>query len=438
MTPPAKDRDMDQPAQNPSTFDHVVVMVDVYAPTMRLAQGFLDAGAVCVRVQSTPEAPPVYRAPFPVGQFRDNIVHHGDFEATLRAVAAHDPAVVITGGESGVELADRLSEALGLATNGTALSTARRDKYLQIEAVKAAGLRGARQLLATDADQLADWHRQIGGQVVVKPIRSAGNDGVTFCTTPNRSAAAFGTVAAATNIFAHRNEAVVAQEFLHGTEYVVNTVSRDGRHRATDVWRYTKLSANGVSERISGAVSVPPDDRHRDELVAYGFAVLDALGVRHGPAHLEIMLTPDGPCLVEAGIRLCGADTAYYAELVTGESQVLRTVQAYLRPEEFLATHDEPHHVERHAAMAFLTSPVEGILRSYPLLKHVEALPSFHNLQFAVKPGQFLPRTVDDSSEPMLIGLTHRVAAVVARDLNTVNYLDGHGFYDLEPDRSST
>ncbi|MDH6574463.1 ATP-grasp domain-containing protein [Kitasatospora sp. MAP5-34] len=411
-----------------------VVMVDVYAPTMRLAAAFIKAGYACVRVQSTLEVPPVYRSSFSLDQFADNIVHHGDLAATVSAVAAHAPVAVITGGELGVELADRISEALGLPSNGSALSEARRNKYVQIETLKAAGLRGARQLLVTGESELADWHREIGGRVVVKPIRSAGNDGVSFCDTPAESVAAYRDIKDRTNIFANRNEGVVAQEYLAGGEYVVNTVSRDGHHRATDLWKYTKMSANGVRDRISGALLVPSDSLAREQLEPYAFGVLDALGVRHGPAHLEVMLTPDGPCLVEVGVRLCGADTAYYAEVSAGESQIDWTVDAYVDPDRFLAGYRTPYRVERHVALAFLTSPVAGVLRSYPLLGEVEQLESFHDLHMTVKPGDRLPLTVDDSSEPMMVSLAHPVEEVVARDFGTLCYLDGRGFYDLEPD----
>jgi biotin carboxylase len=408
-----------------------IVMVDVYAPTMRLARAFQEAGHPVVRVQSTPGVPPVYQGTFDVTEFADNIVHHGDPEATAKAVAAYSPLAVITGGELGVELADQLSEMLGVATNGTRLSAARRDKYTQIATIKAAGLPGTRQHLAASARDAADWHRELGGRTVVKPVRSAGNDGVTFCSAPEETAAAYEQVSTATNIFSFRNEGVVVQEHLDGTEYVVNTVSCEGRHRATDVWRYTKISANGVADRISAAVSVHRGTAERARLIEYGFEVLDALEVRYGPAHLEIMLTPDGPRLVEAGIRLCGADAAYFARLAAGESQIERTVDAYVRPERFLATVHEPQRAERHVAMVYLTSPVTGILASYPLLPQVEALESFHNVQIAVREGDRLPLTVNDTTEPMMIGLAHTSESILSRDLNTVHYLDGTGFYAL-------
>jgi len=78
----------------------------------------------------------------------------------IRAVGL--PIVAIfAGAETGVELADELSEIMGLRTNGTAQSDARRNKYVMGETVRAAGLRAVKQLRASvwaDIDAfLTEW-----------------------------------------------------------------------------------------------------------------------------------------------------------------------------------------------------------------------------------------------------------------------------------------
>ncbi|WFE41147.1 ATP-grasp domain-containing protein [Micromonospora sp. WMMD998] len=409
-----------------------VALVDGFASANRLTQEFRAAGYDSVRVQSTPEIPEHYREDLDLSRYVDNIVHDGDVAATVAALAPYRPLAVIPGSEQGVELADTLGEAAGLPGNGTRLSYARRTKDAQLAALAAAGMPMARQLSVRDAAELAAWHRRVGGRIVVKPTRSARNDGVTFCDTPEESVAAYRRLRHARNNFDQPNEGVVAQEYLTGVEYVVNTVSWDGSHRVTDMWRYTKINVNGVRDRINGILSLPPADTRWPQLRRYARAVLDALEIRHGPAHLEIVLTPAGPRLVEVGARLCGADVARYAVLATGESQVDRTVQAYVDSAGFLADLDAPYRRDAHAAMAFLASPVAGTLRAYPLLDQVERLESYRGRSVNVAPGQRLHRTVDDSSEPLAIGLAHADAATVEKDFLTVCYLDGHGFYELE------
>ncbi|MFC7989591.1 ATP-grasp domain-containing protein [Streptomyces pilosus] len=409
-----------------------VAVVDAYGSAARLAKAFDAAGHDCVRVQSTVDVPAHYRSELALGLYTDNVVHTGDVEATAALLAGHRPVAVIAGAEQGVELADALSEVMGVHGNGTALSDARRTKDVQTRTVAAAGLPTAGQLTVEDAAQLAAWHARLGGRIVVKPVRSARSDGVSVCDSPAESVAAYERIRRAVNDFGVRNEGVVAQRYLSGTEFVVNTVSRDGRHRVTDTWRYRKIDVNGVRDRINGILSLPPSDPRWSRLRDYAHRVLDALGIAHGPAHLEIIMTSDGPRLVELGARLCGSDVARYAALVTGESQIDRTVQAYTDPEAFLADVDTPYRRDGHAAMAFLASPLEGRLRSYPLLGEVERLDSYQGMTLRVAPGQRLRRTVDDSTEPLVIGLAHAEAATVEKDLQTVCYLDGYGFYEVE------
>ncbi|MEW2353475.1 ATP-grasp domain-containing protein [Spirillospora sp. NPDC029432] len=413
-----------------------VVLVDTYTPTRLLAPRFRALGYRCVRVQSTPEPPPLFAS----DQVRHDdyvasVVHDGDVAATVEAVAAFDPVAVVPGGEVGVEFCDLLSERLGTPTaNGTSLSAARRDKHTMVETIKRAGLRGARQLRVADADELADWHRDLGGRVVIKPLRSAGGDGVSFCDTPAESVRAYRALLGSRDIFAGRNDSVVAQEYLPGTEYMVNTVSRDGRHHVCDIWKTTRINANGITDLCDALRLIASDEKEVPALTAYAGRVLDALGIRHGPAHVEIRMTPDGPCLVEVGARIAGGDIPYYASLGIGESQIDWTVDAYVRPERFHERCGRPYEVRRFCAMVAMVSPYEGTLREYRGAEEIRALESLHDMKLLVKPQGRLRRTVDDLSYPVIVTLMDPSDEVVARDIGTIRYLDGPGFYDVEPE----
>ncbi|GGC55297.1 ATP-grasp domain-containing protein [Hoyosella rhizosphaerae] len=410
----------------------VVAITDVYAPTLRLAQAFSAAGHDVVRVQSSRQIPRVYQPGLPPEDLADTFVANINCDDPVSALAPYNPDAVVAGGECGVELADMLSERLGVPTNGTAHSHTRRSKFDQVELARKSGLGAARQILVQNSDHLRAWHSDIGGKIVIKPLRSAGNDGVHFCTTPAESVAAYEAIKDVENIFSVRNEGVVAQEFLVGTEYVVNTVSCNGTHRITDVWRYTKISVNGVSDRVSAAVSVGPHSSAWPTLEKYALAMLDAIEISYGPVHFEIMLTDDGASLVELGARLSGADTAYYATLATGSSQIDWTVLAYTDPDGFARQCAQPLKLQQHVAMCFLTSPQTGTLKSYPLLDEVKRLESHHNIVPIVAPGGHLHVTVSDTTEPMMVGLANATESALERDLLTLHYLDGRGFYELE------
>ncbi len=212
---------------------------------------------------------------------------------------------------------------------------------------------------------------------------------------------------------------------------MVNTVSLDGRHHVCDMWRTHRFSVNGITDLLGGIQLVPRRGPRHDELVDYTFAVLDAVGIRHGAAHVELKLTPQGPCLIEVGARLCGGDLPHCARLAIGESQLDWMADACLRPDRFHARCDEDYQIRRHFAWATMLSPVEGTLRRYRALDEIRGLESFHEMWELTKPGQHLRRTVDDTTFPILVTLMHEVDEIVLRDLGTLRYLDGAGFYEL-------
>lgn len=43
------------------------------------------------------------------------------------------------------------------------------------------------------------------------------------------------------------NEGALVMEYLDGTEYVVDSVSRDGVHRICAIWEYDKRKVNGAN-----------------------------------------------------------------------------------------------------------------------------------------------------------------------------------------------
>lgn len=278
-----------------NTDRRAMVIVDAFASARCLAPLFRARGVDCVHVQSTPTIPDVYAPSFHPDDFIANIVHDGDVAATVAAIDAHAPIGLLPGIERAVMLADELSEELGLPTNGTAQSLTRRDKFRMIETARAAGIPGTEQLLATDAETLLDWYGRNPGRVVLKPVSSAGNDGIFFCDDTDQVRAAFGKLHGTHSVLGQENQAVLAQEYLVGSEYIVNTVSLHGRHHVTDIWKMHHLSANGVRDLPAGAELMPRHGTDQEALVEHTLLVLDALGIRNGPAHTELKLTPKGP-----------------------------------------------------------------------------------------------------------------------------------------------
>lgn len=142
--------------------------------------------------------------------------------------------------------------------------------------------------------------------VVLKPTESAGSDGVKLCYTFNEAQEHFETLMNSQLVNGGDCPSVLCQEFLKGDEYVVDHVSRDGVHKTVMLWVYDKRKANGGDFVYFGMKPVDPSTEVAKILINYTRRTLDVLGIKHGPSHSEIMMTTEGPCLVEVNCRAHG------------------------------------------------------------------------------------------------------------------------------------
>jgi biotin carboxylase len=242
--------------------EQVCVVVDAFSTGRYLAKEFLSKGYRSLHVQSTPKITSDLLRAFEPSDFIENIQHGGDLNATLSEIRRYDVACVMAGTESGVELADSLSESLNLLTNGSRLSRARRDKFEMKEVLRAKGVRTAEYMKAGRASDIVDWAREKRiPKVVLKPVNSAGTDNVHICQSELEIDATFRQIIGRENRLGLVNEEVLVEEFLEGVEHVVNTVSKDKVHYIAEIWRCKKRQVMGASAHASiydMAAMLPP------------------------------------------------------------------------------------------------------------------------------------------------------------------------------------
>jgi biotin carboxylase len=410
----------------------VAVVVDAYSTGARLAPRFRAAGLDVVHVQSHPSPPDFYLRALRRDDFVDNVVHDGDLEATAARVAAYDPAFVVVGSEPGVLLSDALSERLGLPSNGTALSAARRDKHQMASALRRAGLRAVQECKTADAEEAVAWASARGDwPVVVKPLDSAGTDGLALCEDADAIRAAFADVLGRPNALHGANEQLLVQEMLRGVQLFTDSISWDGVHHVSEVWRDTK-------RRIQGNLAYDFEElldchgEQQDQVVPYVHQVLDALGIRFGPAHTEVMLTADGPVLVESGARLHGSIRDDVIDRCT-PSHVTVTVEAYLDPRTVLERAARPYELAAASRCVMLISHQGGRVVSDAGMREVERLPSYAGSIAMAQPGDEITPTVDLFSCPGMIYLVDPDREVLRRDYERLRELEHDGLFELSP-----
>jgi biotin carboxylase len=302
---------------------------------------------------------------------------------------------VVAGTETGVELADALAARVVPNTaNVPELAVARRHKWHMAEAVTAAGLPGLAQICTDDPEEVETWisrERLAGRDLVIKPPMSASTDGVTRVPEGRGWREAFAAQLGKVNQWGRVNDRMLVQEYATGTEYVVDTFTYEGKHTVTDVCRYRKIH-NGTYMAVYESMEwLAPDDPGVPEVIAYTRGVLDAVGLKFGAAHVEVMRTEDGPRLIELNARPHGAGHPRFCRIATGDSQVDRTVRYFAG----LGGIPDGYTLLQHTLIVFLISRSAGVVRNAETLDLVELLPSHQFSAIRVKTGERLEVTKD-------------------------------------------
>lgn len=362
--------------------------------------------------------------------FTCEVQHLGDVAETVAELRRHGVTMVMAAAESGVLLANELSAALGTPGNGMSRPEARRDKYAMHQAVRAAGLPHADSIQSSSADEIADWATARGTwPVVLKPVASAGTDHVIFCDSAEAVVAAHAKISASTDRYGRANPTVLAQQFLVGEEHYANTVSRDGVHQIIEVWHYYKRTVPGGRSINDYEDLLPLDDPGGRRVADYVLSVLDALEIRNAAAHTEVMLTADGPVLVECGARIGGGQMPDVLSKCVGTNQVDALALSVARPEEFVSRAREPYRLLSRLRCVNLISETDGVVPAAEKWSAVRELSSFAGLVLGLPEGSPVPRTIDLATCPGAVYLTSDDPAVIEADTRRLRALERGGLY---------
>lgn len=410
------------------------IIVDGKSTGSELAPAFLRYGILCVHVESNIELRE-RRPPLRESDYVAHLTHAGDLAATAAALRHFTPEFVLAGCEDGVLLADALAEELQLSGNGTRRSLARRNKALLTEVLQEKGLLAVPSYVASTADQAASLAQSLGEwPVVVKPIDSSATDGLAFCDDAGAVRVAASQLLGRINFMQSRNDQVLLQRRMQGPQYFALSVSRDGKHHIIELW-------SDQRERVPGGGVVPSLDRLlplcgelQERLHRYICDCLDALEIRIGPSYLEIILTSDGPVVVDLAARLMGTQNCQLMEQACGVSQLQLTVACYAAPAEFAALVARPPRRDQSVWIVWLRSRRLGRLASDSWRTRITSLRSYRGMLGTPALGDVLRPTIDEATMYGLVYLVADDEAAVARDAATLQALiESAQLFELEP-----
>ncbi|BBV00644.1 ATP-grasp domain-containing protein [Providencia hangzhouensis] len=320
----------------------IIIIIDGISTAVGYAPAFKSYGIDCIHIYSSKTFKDKFSHLIKAEDYTFVFEYENDLSFLLTQLKQFHILAVLSGVESGSELKDKLSERLGLQyRNDASTSEARYHKYIMTQTVNEHELLAPEQFTSTNKDELLYWikNRNVF-PIILKPTNSAGVTGVFRCNSLKEAEHYIDTIKDMKSYFGVSNNMIVAQECLQGQEYIVDAVSLDGMHRIINIWEVYR--EEGSSPLLDGMIIVDHSQDKFQPIINYAKQVFDALGVRNGPSHLELMQTAKGPCIVELNARLHGSLDLKLSTLVNGYDQLHCVVESILCPYHFKHNINQP------------------------------------------------------------------------------------------------
>lgn len=355
------------------------------------------------------------------------IQENPDYNAVLEQVRALNPILVIAGSEFGVPYATRLAADLGLPGNPVESLKAMTEKDAMHQALKDYGIRYIRGQVITSIDEAITYYQELGTEhVVVKRVRGVGTQGVYLCEGLDEVLAAVKKELSAGVRNGGESVALLMQERIIGTEYIVNTVSCDGRHRVASMWKYDKVKMANGTNAYNYCQTVNKLDIGHSRLISYAFDVLDAIRIKYGPVHGEFMIDEKGPVLIEVNCRpMGGGMSRKFIEQLFGHHETDCALDAYLDPSKFEEELKKPYRPLRKGAMKFFILPEDVAAETTPIVPISKRLKSFYKGLFdRVGRELLITQTKNLETTGGIVYLIHSDEQVVIDECNLLHTIE--------------
>lgn len=227
-------------------------------------------------------------------------------DAARRLGEKHGPLEqIITAQETLLEPVARANQALGL--KGMSVPTVRRvlDKSRLRSILERAGINTPRGVVLTSSNDARQFVDNVGFPIVLKPLSGSGGL-ATWCIR------GFEQLELALELMQPSSEtAVLAEDYVHGEELCIDTITIDNEPRFHSICRYRPPILEALENpKIQWSCVMPRDttgDRYRD-LITQGLRAVRALSVGNAMTHMEGFLLADGGySFTDATLRPAGA-----------------------------------------------------------------------------------------------------------------------------------
>lgn len=238
----------------------------------------------------------------PAFEYADEVFHCSirDRNSVLNIALDFKANGIICGAcDTGVLTAAYVCEALNLPGNTIEMALKATDKYEMLKAFHASGLPHPK-FQFIEKEKTADFCLELPFPVISKPVDSSGSRGIMKinCQEQLDSSLLYSANASVSC-------GVLVEEFMIGQEVSVEMVVVDSQ---PFVLQITDKITSGAPHFYEMGHAQPSSLSHDAKTAITDLATkaVQSVGLKDSVAHVEIMLTDDGPMLIELGARLGG------------------------------------------------------------------------------------------------------------------------------------
>ena len=352
-------------------------------------------------------------------------------EEFIEQLRKYEIVCAIPGSEIGVRFADKLNAAFGLRGNDPDTTYLRCTKAGMYEALGKAGIRRIESAEVASAEDVEKfWKENRLTKAVLKFSESAGTVGLKICSSLDECLDHFGKMLSMYTMSGSTDSPILIQEYIGGTEYIVNSISVNGKHKITDVWRYEKIVQEDGILVYDTCILVDRLVPGMQDILQYDYKVLDAVDMKNGFCHNEIKVDEKGPVLIETNARIMGGNlTREYLDEIFGTHMTDNTLKALLEPAFFSNYIMSPYLPRKSAMFKFSIVPRDVKADLGPFFELVRHLDSYREIVYFGKSGvQEYPRTIDLETSPFFIRMINEDYGKLKRDYELLRLLEERYF----------
>lgn len=227
---------------------------------------------------------------------------------------------IISFAEYGMYPAAICSQCLGLPSNNIFSVDNTRDKLKMRRLLQQNELATVMFKLCNTLEDVHMFFDSMHGKpIIIKPSASAGSRGVSFIDKKEQIEKAWEWTANV-GVFP-----ILAEEYIDGNEYSIETLSKDGQHEITMI---TEKLTTGYPNFIEKGHQVPArlSNIKREKIQNIVFRFLDVIQQKTGPTHTEIKINDDDIKIIESQTRIGGDQIWEMSEMVSGIDQMSETI----------------------------------------------------------------------------------------------------------------